>query len=132
MPPSADFQPGDITYSLCHNCTNIVAEQHPGVSTRSLWELIDADPNFVFADLSGMQATVQDCWRTRECSAEQAAVRSILKKMHVALVEAPEHHEKTQFCGSSLYREQPKKNAFFAPKHYVEQAQGKFLPHRGA
>lgn len=36
LPPCADFKPGDITYSLCHNCTNIVEEQNPGVQGLSL------------------------------------------------------------------------------------------------
>ena len=44
-------------------------------------------------------------------------------------MKARQNHAETAFCGSTLYREQPVKNARLAPKHYVEQAQGKFLPH---
>ena len=129
LPPSADFKPGDIAYSLCHNCTNIVEEPNPGVFGLSLWEYIDNDPSFKFPDYSGLKVTVQDCWRTRDRYLEQEAVRSLLQKMNIKFVEAKANHAATQFCGSTLYREQPKKNAIFAPKHYVEQAVGKFLPH---
>lgn len=129
LPYSAPLQPGDTVYSLCHNCTNIVDEQNEGVHALSLWELIDEDPEFVWPDCSGLKVTLQDCWRTRERSGEQAAVRSILKKMNIEFSEAREHHEKTDFCGSTLYREQRIQNAQYAPKHYVEQAAGKFLPH---
>lgn len=129
LPDAADLQPGDAVYSLCHNCTNIVAEQHAGVHVHSLWELIDQDEAFAFPDHSGMTATLQDCWRSREYSAEQAAVRSILQKMHIDYLEVERNRENADFCGSTLYREQPAKNARFAPRHYVEQAQGKFLPH---
>lgn len=129
MEPWEEFKPGDIIYSVCHNCTNISEEMVPGVQGLSLWELIDADPDFQFPDYSGLTVTVQDCWRTREKSAEQAAVRSVLAKCGIRFLEARDHHGETEFCGSTLYRPQPKKNAFYAPKHYVEQAAGKFLPH---
>lgn len=129
LPVTANLQPGDTVYSLCHNCTNIIDEQHEGVNALSLWELIDQDESFVYPDYSGLKVTLQDCWRTRERSGEQAAVRSILTKMGIEYIEAPEHHEHTDFCGSTLYRPQRIQNAQYAPKHYVEQAAGKFLPH---
>lgn len=49
--------------------------------------------------------------------------------MNIRYVEAEKNHEKTDFCGSTLYRAQPAKNPKFAPKHYIEQAQGKFQDH---
>ena len=49
--------------------------------------------------------------------------------MNIRYVEAEKNHEKTDFCGSTLYRAQPAKNPNFAPKHYIEQAQGKFQDH---
>ncbi len=130
LPPSAEnYQPGDAVYSLCPNCTNILMEQHEGVFPVSLWELIDGDDQFPFPDYTGLKVTLQDCWRTREQKKEQDAVRSLLGKMHIEYLELAENREHTEFCGSTLYRAQPKKNATFAPKHYVEQAPGKFLPH---
>lgn len=104
-------------------------KQVPGVNVCSIWELIDQDKNFVYPDYTGLKVTVQDCWRTKERRGEQDAVRSILKKMNVEFVEAEQHHDKTEFCGSTLYRPQPNKNPHFAPKHYIDGAKGKFLPH---
>lgn len=129
LPDSAAFTPGDDVYSLCHNCNNIIEEMHPGVRVHSLWELIDRDDSFPFPDYAGMTATVQDCWRSLDRADEQRAVRSLLKKMNIEIVEAPMHHSNTEFCGCSLYRAQPPRNPKFAPKHYVEQAAGKFIPH---
>lgn len=129
LPHSKEFAPDDEVWSICHNCTNIIEEHYQGVKVHSLWELIDSDDDFPFPDYSGMKATVQDCWRSRERSEEQAAVRSLLRKMNIEYVEAEMNHENTDFCGSSLYRPQVKRNEVFAPKHYVEQAEGKFLPH---
>ena len=129
LPDSGDFQPGDTVYSLCHNCNNIIEEQHPGVIVRSLWELLDSTPDFPLPDCSGMTVTVQDCWRSRDRAEEQAAVRSLLRKMHISFTEAPAHHARTEFCGASLYRPQPPRNPKLAPKHYVDGAAGKFIPH---
>ncbi|MBO5556547.1 MAG: hypothetical protein J5927_05130 [Oscillospiraceae bacterium] len=129
LPDSGDFQPGDVVYSLCHNCNNIIEEQHPGVEVHSLWELIDQTPDFSLPDYGGMAVTVQDCWRSRDRREEQEAVRSLLGRMNIRWQEAPEHHEQTDFCGVSLYRPQPPRNPKLAPKHYVDGAVGKFLPH---
>lgn len=129
LPVSKVFQPGDTVISVCHNCTNIVEEWRVGTKAISLWEVIDHDPVFPFPDYNGLEVTIQDCWRTRERRSEQEAVRSILRKMNIKFVETKKNHEKTDFCGSTLYREQPVKNSKLAPKHYVEQAKGKFINH---
>lgn len=106
LPVSQVFQPEDRVISVCHNCTNIV-EEWRGAKVLSLWEMIDQDPSFQFPDYGGMEVTVQDCWRTRERRSEQDAVRSLLTKMNIRYVEAEKHHGETDFCGSTLYREQP-------------------------
>ncbi len=129
LPDSADLRPGDRVWSLCHNCNNIIEETRPGTEVRSLWELIDGDPEFPFPDPGGKEVFVQDCWRSRGRADEQAAVRSILRKMGLRCREAREHHEKTDFCGISLYREQPPRNPKLAPKHYAEGIGDKFRPH---
>lgn len=128
LPVSEVFQPGDTVISVCHNCTNIVEEWRKA-DVISLWEFIDRDPSFPFPDYSGLEVTVQDCWRTRERQNEQDAVRSLLKKMNIRYMEAGKNHRDTDFCGSTLYREQPEKNSRLAPRHYVEQAEGKFINH---
>ena len=129
LPDSAAFTADDKVYSLCHNCNNIIEEMHPGVKVHSLWELLDRDDTFPFPDYQGLTVTVQDCWRSRDRADEQKAVRSLLRKMNVSYVEAANHHEDTDFCGVSLLRPQPPRNPKLAPKHYVDGAEGKFLPH---
>ncbi len=126
---SEKFTEGDEVWSLCHNCSNIIEEQYQGVKVHTFWELIDSDKDFKFPDYSDMTVTVQDCWRSRERVEEQKAVRSLLRKMNINFVEAELNHENTDFCGVSLLEPPMKRNAMLAPKHYVEQAEGKFIPH---
>ena len=99
---------------------------HPGVVVHSLWELIDSDPAFSFADHHELKAYIQDCWRSRDRKDEQDAVRSLMKKMNIDIMELSGSREKTDFCGVSLYRAQPPRNPKLAPKHYVAGAAGKF------
>ena len=128
LPDSGSFSEGDRVYSLCHNCNNIIEEMHPGVEVHSLWELIDSDPAFSFADHHELKAYIQDCWRSRDRKDEQDAVRSLMKKMNIDIMELSGSREKTDFCGVSLYRAQPPRNPKLAPKHYVAGAAGKFIP----
>lgn len=129
LPDSGYFTDGDEVWSLCHNCNNIIEEMHPGVRVHSLWELLDEDDRFPFPDHQGMCVTVQDCWRSRDRAEEQDAVRSLLTKMNIRFAETEPNREQTDFCGASLYRPQPPRNPKLAPKHYVEGAAGKFVPH---
>lgn len=129
LPDSGDFQAGDEIYSLCHNCNNIIEEMHPGVRVHSLWELLDQDQDFRAPDHHGLQVTIQDCWRSKDRSDEQTAVRNLLRKMNIDFQETDCNRENTDFCGASLYRAQPPRNPKLAPKHYVEGAKGLFVPH---
>ncbi len=128
LPDSGAFAPEDDVYSLCHNCNNIIEEMHPGVRVHSLWELIDQDLYFRIPDYAGIRMTVQDCWRAKGRMDEQKAVRNLLRKMNIEAVELHDD-SKEDFCGASLYRSQPPRNPKLAPRHYVEAAAGKFIPH---
>lgn len=129
LPESGSFLPGDTVYSPCHNCANIISEINPGVRTVSLWELILSDPDFRFPDYSGLEVTLQDCWRSRRNATEQNAVRRILEKMHISWRELDACREKADFCGITLLQPQPPRNPRLAPKHYATDIEGKFLPH---
>ena len=129
LPDCADFQPGDTVYSLCHNCSSIIEEQKPDVLVRSLWELLLEDSSFRLPDYGGMEMAVQDCWRAYDRREEQDAVRELLRRINVRPVDLAQNREATEFCDISLLRPAPPRNLKLAPKRYVENAKGRFLPH---
>lgn len=129
IPHYKKFPSGSTMISLCHNCAAIFQEMHKDIFCKSLWEFILEDKNFIYPDLHGEKITVQDCWRQKENFSEQNAVREILKKMNVEIVELEENFERTNFCGFSLYQPQPPRNAKLAPKRFVENAKGFFEEH---
>ncbi len=123
------FPANSTMVSLCHNCAAIFEEQHPEIERQALWELILEDENFKYPNYRGEKMTVQDCWRQKENRAEQNAVREILRRMNIEIVELPENYERTKFCGYSLYQPQPLRNAKLAPKRFLYGAEGLFQEH---
>ena len=56
-------------------------------------------------------------------------MRELLRRMNIEIVEIPENHEHTKFCGISLYQPQPARNPKLAPKRFLEGAKGLFQEH---
>lgn len=117
----------DIAVCVCNTCAAICSEDSMA-QVKSLWEILMDDDAFPFPNLHHESMTLQDCWRCYDRRAKQDAVRSILHRMNVTIVELDENYEKTKFCGMSTYQPLVKANAQFAPKRFVEHAQGMFIP----
>lgn len=128
-PDFLDVTKEQTVICVCHNCSAIFEEYRPNIKTISLWEFILNDENFKFPNYNNEKISLQDCWRSHDNFSEQKAVRSLLKKMNINIVELKNNHEKTQFCGDSLYKAAPPRNLKLAPKRFVENAKGKFIPH---
>ena len=127
--PEWKFPRGSTMISICHNCSAIYEESRPEIQRESIWEFILADKSFKYPDFGGETVTIQDCWRSKENFAEQEAVRELLRKMNFKIVEMPENHAETKFCGVSLYQPQVPRNPKLAPKRFLYGAQGLFQPH---
>lgn len=128
-PDFKEFGQDNTMIYVCHNCAAIFEETMPEVPRMSLWEFILKDSEFKFPDYGHKKMTIQDCWRSFDNRREQEAVRELLQKMNVDIVEQEQNYEKTQFCGTSLYAPSPKRNLKLAPKRFVENSKGKFEAH---
>ena len=74
---------------MCNNCAAII-EENTDASIDFLWQIIDRDP-----DYHGEEMTIQDCWVAFEKRHVQDAVRSLMRKMNIKIVELQENYEKT-------------------------------------
>jgi hypothetical protein len=128
LPQYIELTADDSMVYVCHNCAAIFEETMPQITRISLWEFILRDKEFHFPDYSREKITVQDCWRSFDNRAEQDAVRLLLQKMNIDVVETEENYGRTQFCGISTYMPAPSRNLKLAPKRFVENARGKFIP----
>ena len=117
----------DTAGCVCNTCAAICSEDSKA-HVKSLWEVLQDDREFPFPDLHREAMTLQDCWRCYDRRAEQDAVRRILHRMNVSVVELEENYERTRFCGTSLHQPLVRANADFAPRRFVKEAQGMFIP----
>ncbi|WP_209441917.1 hypothetical protein [Bacteroides timonensis] len=124
------FDKDTVMVSVCHNCTAVFQESLPEVKVVSLWEfLLENATDFPFPDCKGEKMTLQDCWRSYDNTKEQEAVRALMHKMNIEIVELKENHANTHFCGISTLRPAPARNLKMAPKRFVEDAPGLFKLH---
>lgn len=128
-PNHQHITPQDTVVYICNTCAAICREDSAAAKVVSVWELLAADDRFAYPDYRQRKMAVQDCWRVYDNAPQQKAVRTLLQKMNIASEELDENYEKTQFCGVSLYEPLIKQNGDFAPKRFIENAKGLFLPH---
>lgn len=118
----------DTAITICNTCAAICSEDSPA-RVRSIWEILDEDESFPLPDLHGEAMALQDCWRAFDKKEVQQAVRHLLQKMNVVVVELPENHENTRYCGVTLLSPLVKANGEFAPNRFIKNAKGFFQPH---
>ncbi len=122
------LSPDDTAIVVCNNCAAIIEESSIAKHIQSVWEIIDNDPDFKFPDYHGEKITIQDCWIAVEKKHIQNAVRSLMRKMNIEIVELSENFEKTRFCGVNLLSPCTPSNAKLAPRRYVEEGADMFTP----
>ncbi|MGI6216397.1 MAG: hypothetical protein ACOYIK_02175 [Coriobacteriales bacterium] len=122
---------GDTAVCICNNCTSMLTEDTDVDGIENIWVLMDSEPDFPLPDYSGRKMAIQDCARAYDRANVQDAVRSLIEKMGIEVVELPDAREKTIFCGPNGMREIPKQDGGFAPKRYLEElpARGAFVAH---
>ena len=89
----------DTAVCICNTCAAICGEDSKA-KVVSIWEILQNDDEFPFPDLH-----------------------------HEKIVEQEENYDKTHFCGTTLYQPLPEANGRFAPRHFIEEAEGMFRPH---
>lgn len=123
-----DLTPADTALVVCNNCAAILEESSQAGSIAFVWSLIDNDTSFSFPDYHNERMTVQDCWVAVEKRTVQDTVRSLLRKMHIDIVELAENYDRTRFCGVNLLAKCNPSNAKLAPRRYVVEGAHMFTP----
>jgi len=95
--------PNSTIINVCAGCDRRFRSLYEGIDTISLWEIIDSLDNFPFPDYKGLKMSVHDACPVREKPAVHKAVRSLLKKMNIEIVETDFHGTKSVCCGDDFY-----------------------------
>jgi len=96
--------------NICAGCDRRFRTLYEGVSTVSLWEILHETDSFPFPDYGGLTLSIQDPCPVRERPEVHRAVRSLLNRMNIQVVE-PEHSgTRSVCCGDSFYPHLPAEN----------------------
>ena len=94
---------GATIINNCAGCDRRFRSLYDGIQTISLWEVLDAIPALPLPTYDGMQLSVHDSCSFRKKPQVHAAVRSLLDKMHIEVVESPFSGTKSICCGDNFY-----------------------------
>jgi len=89
--------------NVCPGSDKRFAASYANTTTISLWELLAANDAFPFPDYNGQEMTIMDACPTREKPVIHEAIRTILQKMNIRLVEPANTRTKSTCCGDSFY-----------------------------
>ncbi|MBX4265495.1 (Fe-S)-binding protein [Clostridium estertheticum] len=94
---------GTQIINVCAGCDRRYRELYEGITTISLWEVLAEGVDFPFPDYKGKKMTILDACPTRDQERIHNAVRVLLKKMNISLVEPKKTKTKGICCGDSFY-----------------------------
>jgi len=89
--------------NTCAGCDRRFRAQYPGLSTISLWEVLAEDENFPFPDYGGQKMTIHDACPTRTENRVHEAIRRLLSRMNISVVEAALTRGTAVCCGDTFY-----------------------------
>ena len=93
--------------NVCPGCDKRYGNDYKGVSTVSLWEVINENNFFVYPDYKGSRMSIIDACPTREMNIVQNSIRDLLIKMNVSLVEPKNTRKESTCCGDVYYGSMP-------------------------
>ncbi|MPM37505.1 hypothetical protein SDC9_84123 [bioreactor metagenome] len=92
---------GTVIVNTCAGCDRRFRQLYDDVDTVSLWEMIAAMDSFPFPDYGGARMSVHDACPTRDQPRVHNAVRQLLERMNIEVVEAEKTREHSRCCGST-------------------------------
>jgi Fe-S oxidoreductase len=101
------LEKGSLIINVCAGCDRRFRSLYEGITTISLWEILDSLPNISLPDYKGMKLSVHDACPVREKPLVHKAVRNLLHKMNIDVVEAEHHGTGSICCGDDLYPKLP-------------------------
>ncbi|WP_419778495.1 heterodisulfide reductase-related iron-sulfur binding cluster [Maridesulfovibrio sp.] len=98
---------GSVIINVCAGCDKRFSGLYEGISTISLWEVLDSLDSFEFPDYQGLKMSVHDACPVRGNTAVHQAVRNLLRKMNIEIIETKLHGSKSVCCGDDFYPKLP-------------------------
>lgn len=97
------LESGTQIINTCAGCDKRYRELYSGISTISLWEILAESATFPFPDYQGMKMSIHDACPTRSEDRVHVAIRRLLERMNITVVEPENTRTKSVCCGDSTY-----------------------------
>jgi Fe-S oxidoreductase len=97
------LEAGAVIINACAGCDRRFRSLYEGISTISIWEVLDGLGTFPFPRYDGLALSVHDPCPVRQRPPVHQAVRSLLRKMNIGVVEAEFHGSRSVCCGDDFY-----------------------------
>ena len=94
---------GTQIINTCAGCDRRYRELYAGISTISLWEKLACSTTFPFPDYQGEKMSIHDACPTRSEERVHNAVRQLLARMKITVVEPEFTRSQAICCGDSFY-----------------------------
>ena len=98
---------GTLIINTCAGCDRRFGSLYEGISTISLWEILEQMESFPYPDYLGMKMTIHDACPVRTKPQVHQAVRTLLRRMNIEVVEAEYHGARSICCGDDFYPSLP-------------------------
>jgi hypothetical protein len=98
---------GSLIINVCPGCDKRFTNLYDGISTISIWRLIDGLDSFTFPDYKGLTVSVHDACPVRKKPQVHQAVRRLLKKMNIDVIETKYNGTHSICCGDNFYPHVP-------------------------
>lgn len=89
--------------NTCAGCDRRYRELYEGVLTLSFWEILAECDDFPFPDYKQREMSIADACPTRDQGRVHQAIRTLLKRMNIVLVEPEKSGSNATCCGDSFY-----------------------------
>lgn len=99
------LEPGTVVINTCAGCDRRFRELYDGITTISLWEILATDDTFDFPNYHGAQMAIQDACPTRTEERVHDAVRALLGRMNIVVIEPDATRTHAVCCGDSFFGE---------------------------
>lgn len=106
--------------NTCAGCDRRFSTLYENVETHSIWEEIVKRNDFDYPDHSGLVVSVHDTCSIRHKPQVHNAIRQLLEKMNIKVIEAEYSKDKSICCGDNLYPHVPVDKVY---KHMRKRAQ---------
>jgi len=101
------FGEGTEIINVCPGCDQRFGGNFENACTVSIWEVLDGIEGFNFPNYNGAVMTIHDSCPVRERPGVHAAVRSLIGKMGIKIIEAEYNSSRSICCGDDFYPNLP-------------------------